>query len=90
MTDDAEYILDEQSMTTVSIGKHSVSLIKAEYPDEPKLRRWQWHAVCTEYFDDHISRNDRVTATDSSFYVAAAKAVDAYSNDGEYSDGGAE
>lgn len=84
-----EYELVEESMGAVEIGNNRVRLIRAIYPDEPTYRERQWHAFCVEYLGELIPKEKRVRAADTSFYLAASKAVDAYSNQGEdEADGG--
>jgi hypothetical protein len=75
-----EYEVQPESMATLDIGEHTVYLLKAKYPDRATLDSRKWHAYCVEYFGDHIHRSDRVLARADSFYVAGAKAVDAYGN----------
>lgn len=87
MSDSDRYELHEASITTFEIGDHIIALIRAEYPDEPGLERRKWHAYCTEYFGDAVPREDRVRAVDTSFNVAAARAVDEYANSRSYSGG---
>lgn len=77
---DKEYEVIEESIETVNVGNHKVALIKARYPNEARLNEYKWHAFCVEYFDEPVYRDERVKAVQSSFYVAAAKAVDAYCN----------
>jgi hypothetical protein len=82
MSDDERII--EASIETLRIGDgHLVALQKVEYPDKPTLEARVWRGQVLEYFGDPVHRDDRVLAEDRSFYVAAAKALDAHGNSGE-------
>jgi len=80
--DDAQVI--EASIETLRIGDgHRVALQKVEYPDRATLESRVWRGQVLEYFGDPVHRDDRVLAEDRSFYVAAAKVLDANGNIGE-------
>ena len=78
----SEYDIIETSIETLEFSDHTVALQRVEYPDRPKRNARVWRAQATDYFGEHIHPDNRVIAEDTSFYVAAAKAVDKYGNQG--------
>lgn len=76
--------IQQGSIETLTVGGDTVvALQKVVYPERAELDKRVWRGQVIEDFGHHVPREDRVLGEDTSFYVAAAKAIDAYHNDGQ-------